>query len=64
MNSGFEACLICYPFFPSKGTGRGVDRYIFELKEGIKNLSPKINLHLLHQGFPKGILAAGIKQFK
>jgi len=64
MNSGFKACLICYPYYPSKNTGWGHDRYIFELKESIKNLSPEINLHLLHQGFSKGILAAGIKQFK
>jgi glycosyltransferase involved in cell wall biosynthesis len=64
MKSGFKACLICYPYYPSKNTGRGHDRYIFELKEGIKNLSPEIDLHLLHQGFSKGILAAGVKQLK
>ncbi len=64
MNSGSKVYLICYPYYPSKDTGRGHNKYIFELQEGIKTLSPDINLHLLHQGFYRSIVAAGIKQFK
>ena len=64
MNSGVKVCLICYPFFPSKDTGRGVDRYAFELQAGIKKLYPEINLSLLHQGFSTGVLAAGVKGLK
>jgi len=64
MNPGVKVCLICYPFFPSKDTGRGVDRYVFELQAGIKRLCPEIKLHPLHQGFSKGVLAAGVKGLK
>jgi glycosyltransferase involved in cell wall biosynthesis len=64
MDSGIKVCLICYPFFPSKETGRGVDRYAFELQAGIKKLYPEIKLHLLHQGFSTGVLAAGVKGLK
>ena len=63
-NPGIELCLICYPYYPSRDTGRGHDRYVFELQKNLSVAHAKINLRLLHQGFSKGILAAGAKQFK
>ncbi len=62
--SSVEWCLMCYPYYPSRDTGRGHDRYIFELKQNIAKVCPDINLRLLHQGFSKGVLTAGIKLFK
>jgi glycosyltransferase involved in cell wall biosynthesis len=63
-SSGFKLCLLCYPYYPSRDTGKGLDRYIFELNQNIAKVRPDINLHLLHQGFSRGILTAGIKLFK
>src|SRR5512139_241231 len=63
-SSAFKLCLLCYPYYPSRDTGKGLDRYIFELKQNIAKVSPDIKLRLLHQGFSKGVLTAGSKLFK
>jgi glycosyltransferase involved in cell wall biosynthesis len=59
-----DLCLICYPYFPSKDTGRGHDRYIFELKQNIDKACSGVNVRVLHQGLSRGVFAAGMKQFK
>lgn len=62
--SCYKLCLICYPYFPSKDTGRGHDRYVFELQQHIANSRPNISLRSMHQGMSKGVIAAGTRQFK
>lgn len=57
-----KPCLISYPYYSSRETGRGHDRYIFELYEGIKKLSPDFEPRLLHQGFSKSMGVAALKQ--
>lgn len=64
MSCKFKVGLICYPYYPSRDTGRGHDRYIFEVKDGIEKLCPDIKLRLLHQGFSKGVLGAGTRGLK
>jgi len=59
-----DLCLICYPYYPSKDTGRGHDRYIFELKQNIDKVSSGFKVRLLQQGFSRGVSAAGTKLFK
>lgn len=59
-----QLCLMCYPYFPSNDTGRGHDRYIFELRRNIVKAFPDIKMNLLQQGFSKGVLVAGIRLFK
>lgn len=63
-SSGVKLCLMCYPYYPSKDTGRGHDRYVFELQQHLANSRPDIDLHLMHQGMSKGVIAAGSRQFK
>jgi glycosyltransferase involved in cell wall biosynthesis len=57
-----KLCLICYPYFPSRDTGRGLDRYLFELNRNLLELRPAVKLHLLHQGFSRGAFCAAFKQ--
>ncbi len=57
-------CLICYPYYPSQDTGRGHDRYAFELRQNISGVSRDMDPYLLHQGFSRGVLAAGLKYLK
>jgi glycosyltransferase involved in cell wall biosynthesis len=64
VSSGFKLCLMCYPYYPSKDSGKGLDRYIFELQKNIEAVRPDTNLRLLHQGFAKGILTAASKLCK
>jgi glycosyltransferase involved in cell wall biosynthesis len=39
---GKKICVICFPNYPSKETGRGIDKYSYELLKGLKQqgLSP------------------------
>jgi glycosyltransferase involved in cell wall biosynthesis len=62
-SSGFKLCLMCYPYYPSRDTGKGLDRYIFELQQNIAKVRSDANLRLLHQGFFKGVLPAALKLF-
>ncbi|HYQ43189.1 MAG TPA: glycosyltransferase family 1 protein [Polyangiaceae bacterium] len=55
----YELCLVCYPFFPTKDSGRGVDRYLYELIENLRGL--RTNLRVLEQGSSVGAWAAGQK---
>jgi glycosyltransferase involved in cell wall biosynthesis len=56
-----EVSLVCYPFHPTKETGRGVDRYLFELIENLRASSPDIKLRVIEQGSSEGTLASGTK---
>jgi len=55
----YELSLLCYPFYPTKDTGRGVDRYLFELIENLRAL--RTNVRVIEQGSSVGALAAGKK---
>lgn len=52
-----ELCVICYPFYPTKDSGRGVDRYCFEL---LANFGDS-RVRVLEQGSSVGAWAAGKK---
>lgn len=41
-------CIICFPNYPSKETGRGIDKYSYELLNGLKKLG--INPLLVENG--------------
>jgi glycosyltransferase involved in cell wall biosynthesis len=58
---GYELCLVCYPFYPTKDSGRGVDRYLFELIENLRSLSADVSVRVLEQGSSVGAWAAGKK---
>jgi glycosyltransferase involved in cell wall biosynthesis len=62
--TGIDVCLICYPYYPSKDTGRGHDRYVFELEHNIGKVCSDIRQRLLQQGFSRGVVVAGTKLFK
>jgi glycosyltransferase involved in cell wall biosynthesis len=53
-----EVALICFPYYPSKDTGRGHDRYVYELAENLKKGSPVLSVSVIEQGFSKGLSAA------
>jgi len=57
----YELCLLCYPFFPTKDTGRGVDRYLFELIANLRALGTDVSVRVLEQGSSVGAWAAGKK---
>lgn len=46
--------LICFPYLPSKDTGRGHDRYAWELVENLRGGIPSLTLEVIEQGFAKG----------
>jgi glycosyltransferase involved in cell wall biosynthesis len=56
-----NACLICYPFFPTRDSGRGVDRYSIELAENLERSGTAVALPGLRGGSSEGALAAGTK---
>ena len=62
--SGYELCLVCYPFYPTKDSGRGVDRYLFELIENLRPLAAGARLRVLEQGSSVGAWAAGKKLWR
>jgi glycosyltransferase involved in cell wall biosynthesis len=57
----YELCLLCYPFYPTKDSGRGVDRYVFELIENLRSLSAEVKVRVVEQGSSVGAWAAGKK---
>ena len=57
----YELCLVCYPFYPTKDSGRGVDRYLFELIENLRSLSGGARVRVVEQGSSTGAWAAGKK---
>lgn len=54
-NPRFKLALICYPYFASRSTGRGHDRYIYELAEGVRARLGQAGLELVDVGFSKSI---------
>jgi glycosyltransferase involved in cell wall biosynthesis len=52
--------LVCFPYLPSKDTGRGHDRYAFELAQGV-SASGDVRVKVVEQGLSKGVVAAGTK---
>lgn len=55
------ACLICYPFYPTRDSGRGVDRYSIELAENLGRGGASVVLPAIKEGSSEGALAAGRK---
>ena len=56
-----DVCLVCYPFYPTKDSGRGVDRYCFELIEHLGNQGARVSTPGVTHGSSEGVLAAGKK---
>ncbi|HET9957132.1 MAG TPA: glycosyltransferase family 4 protein, partial [Polyangiaceae bacterium] len=59
--SGVTVSVLCFPYYPSRDTGRGHDRYILELVENLQALGDELRVDVVEQGFSKGVLAAGGK---
>ncbi len=57
----YELGLICYPFYPTKDSGRGVDRYCYELIENLRGSSPHLRLNVIEQGSSIGAWPAAKK---
>jgi len=56
-------CLVCHPYYPSNTSGRGIDRYAYEIVRNIEQLSPDINIKVIHRGFSKTTLrGSGTKE--
>ncbi|MFZ5892002.1 MAG: glycosyltransferase family 4 protein [Myxococcota bacterium] len=53
-----NVALLCFPYYPSKDTGRGHDRYAYELIENLRQNAPNIAPQVIEQGFSKGVSAA------
>lgn len=52
-------CIICFPSYPSKETGRGIDKYSYELLNGLKKLG--ICPLVIEDGVVKGPLEYMVK---
>jgi glycosyltransferase involved in cell wall biosynthesis len=59
-----KVALLCFPYFPSKDTGRGHDRYVYELVMNLREAARSLELEVVEQGFSKGVSAAFGKLFK
>lgn len=59
--SPLHACLICYPFYPTRDSGRGVDRYSVELAENLEATGARVSLPAIAGGSSEGAVAAGLK---
>jgi len=53
-----NACLVCYPFFPTRDSGRGVDRYSVELAENLEAIGVRVSLPGIARASSEGLLAA------
>jgi len=56
-----DVCVVCYPFYPTKDSGRGVDRYCFELIEQLGKQGARVSTPGIKHGSSEGVLAAGMK---
>jgi glycosyltransferase involved in cell wall biosynthesis len=59
-----DLCLVCYPYCASRDTGRGLDRYAFELAKRLPLDTAGIVPRTLAQGHSKGSFSAGIRQLR
>jgi len=59
-----DVAVVCFPYHSSKDTGRGHDRYIFELVENLKAHGNGVNVRLIDSGFAQGAFAAATKLTK
>lgn len=39
-------CIVCFPYIPSESTGRGIDRYAFEIVRGLER--ERLHVDILH----------------
>jgi glycosyltransferase involved in cell wall biosynthesis len=56
-----HASILCFPYYPSKDTGRGHDRYAYELLQHLREDGEELEVSTIEQGFSKGALAAAGK---
>jgi glycosyltransferase involved in cell wall biosynthesis len=56
-----KVCLVSYPYSSSAVTGRGLDRYTYELAENLAAECPQVALRLVDQGSSGTALAAAKK---
>jgi glycosyltransferase involved in cell wall biosynthesis len=54
-----HAGVLCFPYYPSKDTGRGHDRYAYELLQHLRDAG--VDARAIEQGYSKGALAAAGK---
>jgi glycosyltransferase involved in cell wall biosynthesis len=59
----YELSVVCYPFHPTKDSGRGVDRYCYELLEQHATAGEAVKVKVLDQGLSTGTVASGKKLF-
>jgi len=57
----YELGFVCYPFHPTKDSGRGVDRYCWELLEHYRAHPGHASIRSLEQGTSVGTWASGTK---
>lgn len=56
-----DVCLVCYPFYPTRDSGRGVDRYCVELAENLERDGARVSMPGVMRRSSEGVLAAGQK---
>jgi glycosyltransferase involved in cell wall biosynthesis len=61
VNAPLKLSLLCYPYHPSKHTGRGHDRYIAELVDNLALQPSDVTLNVIDHGFSKSMLDGGLK---
>lgn len=62
--NGLDVCLICHPYSPLINSGRGHDRYIFELARNLRELGDGNRIQLLDLGYSHGVTAAALRQIR
>jgi glycosyltransferase involved in cell wall biosynthesis len=61
VTTAFNLSILCYPYHPSKHTGRGHDRYVAELVDNVLADGNGVKLRVVDHGFSKNVLAGGLK---
>src|SRR5690349_19618167 len=59
--SPIKLALVCYPYSPSRDTGRGHDRYVIELLENVAANEKDVELKVIDPGMSKSMLAGFAK---
>jgi glycosyltransferase involved in cell wall biosynthesis len=61
VTSTLNLSVLCYPYHPSKHTGRGHDRYVAELVDNVVEQRKDVQLRVVDHGFSKNVLEGGLK---
>jgi len=60
MSSSYKVALVCHPYYSDKHTGRGVDRYSYEIFKFL--LEQNLNVESLHTGVSHTIYETSMKE--